>query len=106
MKHRHPASSYAVVGAAALVTLAGGKVSMCAIAVGGVMANPVRASTAEKALTGQTATDEHIAAAAGKVADAISEPFGDLYASGEYRTHLATVLVKRALLKAVERAKG
>ncbi len=105
-KHRHPASSYAVVGVAALVTVDGGKVSACAIAVGGAMANPARASAAEKALTGQAPTAENIAAAAAKVAEAVEDPLSDLYASGEYRTHLATVLAKRALMKAAERAKG
>ena len=30
---------------------------------------------------------------------------GDVYASGEFRIHLASVLAKRALTAAVERAK-
>jgi CO/xanthine dehydrogenase FAD-binding subunit len=31
---------------------------------------------------------------------------GDTYASGEYRVHLASVLARRALSAAVERARG
>jgi carbon-monoxide dehydrogenase medium subunit len=106
VKHRHPASSYAVVGAAALVMVSKGQVTAARIAVGGATVNPVRASAAEKALTGQAATAENIAAAAAKVAEAIENPLSDNYASGEYRTHLATVLARRALMKAVERAGG
>jgi carbon-monoxide dehydrogenase medium subunit len=106
LKHRHPASSYAVVGVAALVMVKNGKITAARIAVGGATVNAVRASAAEKALAGQAATAESIAAAAAKVAEAIVNPLSDNYASGEYRTHLATVLAKRALLKAVERAGG
>jgi len=105
MKHRHPASSYAVVGVAAMVGLEGGKVTRTNICVGGVSGMPVRCSEAEAALTGQTPTAENIAAAAAKVAGALKNATGDHYASAEYRVHLATVMTKRALMQAVERAK-
>jgi carbon-monoxide dehydrogenase medium subunit len=104
LKHRHPASSYAVVGAAAIVTVDGGKCSKVSVVIGGVTTKATRASAVEKALTGQAA--DAVAAAAEKVADSISDPIGDHYASGEFRTHLAGVLVKRALLEAVVRATG
>lgn len=103
-KHRHPASGYAVVGVAAIVMVADGKVTAARVAVGGVTVNPVRAANAEAALVGQAPSAENIAAASAKVAEAINGPLSDAYASGEYRQHLATVLAKRALLKAVERA--
>jgi carbon-monoxide dehydrogenase medium subunit len=105
LKHRHPASSYAVVGVAAMIGLEGGKVSRTSICVGGVAGMPVRCSDAEAALTGQAPTAENIAAAAAKVAGALKNAHGDHYASAEYRVHLASVLAKRALLKAAERAK-
>jgi len=41
-----------------------------------------------------------------KVREAITDPMSDVYASGEYRRHLATVMARRALMKAVERARG
>ncbi|MFQ5967949.1 MAG: FAD binding domain-containing protein [Acidimicrobiia bacterium] len=104
VKHRHPASSYAVVGVAALVALADGTCSEVRVSIGGVTANPVSISGATKALGGKEPTDDAIAAAAGTVADAISDPIGDLYASGEFRVHLAEVLTKRALSAAVDRA--
>ena len=106
LKHRHPASSYAVVGVAALVEIAGGKCGSIALAVGGVTVKPVRATTAEQALTGRTADDAAFAAAAENVRDAIHDPLSDLYASGEYRTHLAVVMTKRALALAARRARG
>ncbi len=100
MKHRHPASSYAVVGVAAIVTVDGGSCTAAAIGVGGVTGKPERASAAEAALVGQTPTDETIAAAAAAVAGDLANPIGDLYASGEFRVHLASVLTKRALSEA------
>jgi carbon-monoxide dehydrogenase medium subunit len=104
LKHRHPASSYAVVGVAAIVTKENGACSRVSVVVGGATANPVHAVAAEKVLTGKPLNDETISAAAAKVADAIQDPLGDIYASGEYRTHLATVLAGRALKLAAERA--
>jgi len=74
--------------------------------VGGVSANPVRVTAAESALTGQAPGEAALAAAAAHVAGAIAKPISDLYASGEYRVHLAGVLAKRALAKAVERAQA
>jgi carbon-monoxide dehydrogenase medium subunit len=106
LKHRHPASSYAVVGVATLVELKDGKCARVGITVGGVMARPVRATAAEAALAGKTPDAAAIAAAAEKVGDAIQRPLSDLYASGEFRTHLARVLAKRALTLAAERARG
>jgi carbon-monoxide dehydrogenase medium subunit len=103
-KHRHPASSYAVVGVAALVTVAGGKCSKVSLVVGGVSVNPVRAAAAEAALTGQAPGDASFAAAAAKVGESVAKPISDLYASGEYRVHLASVLARRALATAASRA--
>lgn len=106
LKHRHPASSYAVAGVAAMVGLGkDGTVTRVSLAVGGVTGTAVRCSAAEKALTGMLPTAENIAAAAAKVAEALPHPLGDHYASAEYRVHLATVLAKRALTAAAERAK-
>jgi carbon-monoxide dehydrogenase medium subunit len=105
-KHRHPASYYAVVGVAALITLEKGKCARVALAVGGVMATAVRALAAEQALTGQPADEANIAQAAEKVGEAIVRPMSDVYASGDYRTHLAKVLARRALTAAAARARG
>jgi carbon-monoxide dehydrogenase medium subunit len=103
-KHEHPASGYAVVGAAAMVMLASGQCSGARIAVGGVTAKPVSASAAEAALMGKPLDEANIAAAAALVAGAITDPIGDHYASAEYRIHLATVLARKAIAKAAKKA--
>jgi len=103
-KHDHPASGYAVVGVAAVVMVSGGVCSGASIAVGGATPKPVTATAAAGALKGQKLTADNIAAAAARVADAITDPLSDYYASGEYRQHLATVLAKRALTAAAGRA--
>jgi carbon-monoxide dehydrogenase medium subunit len=105
MKHRHPASSYAVVGVAAMVMMSGGKCTGARLAVGGATANPVRVKAAEDALNGSAADEAACAAAASHVAAALKNPMSDLYASADYRVHLATVLAKRALMAAAGGAK-
>jgi aerobic carbon-monoxide dehydrogenase medium subunit len=103
-KHAHPASRYAVVGVAAVVTLEGGSCKEARITVGGATASPVHATAAAESLIGGPGSEEAIAAAAEKVPESITRAIGDTYASGEYRLHLAKVLAARALRKAVERA--
>ncbi len=104
LKHRHPASSYCVVGVAAVVTVEGGACTRARLTVGGLTAPPVHATAAADALTGGPGSEEAIAAAAEKVEESIPEAIGDAYASSEYRTHLAKVLAARALARAFERA--
>ena len=104
LKHRHPASSYAVVGVAAMVGLEAGKVSRAVVVVGGATANPVHAGAVEEALVGMEPTEENIVAATDKMN--IDASLGDAYASAEYRAHLAKVMAKRALMLAIQRAQG
>jgi aerobic carbon-monoxide dehydrogenase medium subunit len=104
LKHRHPASSYAVVGVAAMLGLEGGKVTRAVVVVGGATANPMHAKAVESALMGMEPTAENIAAAADKMD--IEATMGDAYASTEFRAHLARVMAKRALMLAAERAGG
>ena len=104
LKHRHPASSYAVVGVAALLDVKDGKCAKASLVVGGVTTRPVRVAAAEAALVGQPATDASFAAAAGKIGAALKDPLSDPYASGEFRKHLASVLARRALATAAGRA--
>ena len=106
VKHRHPASGFAVVGVAALVGLSDGMCSRVSLVIGGVITNPVHATAAEQALVGQAPTEANFAAAADTVAEVLADPLGDIYASGEYRVHLAKVMARRALMKAAERAQG
>jgi aerobic carbon-monoxide dehydrogenase medium subunit len=104
VKHSHPASRFAVVGVAAVVSVEGGSCSNARVTVGGVTSPPVHATAAAESLVGGPGSEEAIAAAAEKVPEAISRATSDVYASGEYRTHLAKVLAARALRRAFERA--
>ena len=104
VKHRHPASFYAVVGVAAVVAVEGGACTQARVTVGGAATSPVHATAAAEALVGGDGSEDAIAAAAAKVPEAIPSPTGDTYASAEYRTQLAGVLAGRALTKAFERA--
>ncbi len=106
LKHRHPASSYAVVGVAAVVSVEDGTCTAARLTVGGVTSPPVHATAAAEALTGSSGSPDAIAAAAARVPQSLAGATGDVYASGEYRTHLAQVLAARALAKAFERAAG
>ena len=104
-KMPHPASRYAVVGVAAVVTVSGGRYTAASVAVGGVESTPVKASSVEAALVGASADAGTIAAAAKAVAsDLTGEAMGDVFASGEYRRAMAAVYVARALTAATERA--
>jgi carbon-monoxide dehydrogenase medium subunit len=99
-KFRHPASGYAVVGVAAVVSTGDdGTVESARIAVTGATSKATRASAAEQALVGKKLDDESIAAAAAVAADGL-EINGDFFASEEYRRHLVGVLTGRALKKA------
>jgi carbon-monoxide dehydrogenase medium subunit len=102
--HEHPASSYSVVGVAAMIGLENGRCARVSLVVGGATINPVHAEAAENALTGKEPGAVNIETAAALAAQAITNPMSDLYASSEYRLHLASVLAKRALMKAAARA--
>ena len=105
VKFSHPASRYAVVGAAASVTMIAGSVGTAAVALGGLVPVATRATSVEQALAGQAPSAAAIAAAAAAVsADLGDDLIGDIYASAEYRRAMAPVCVKRALTAAVERA--
>lgn len=104
-KFAHPASRYAVVGAAALVQVAEGTIASARVALGGLLPNARRAASVEQALTGASPTDEAVAAAAKHVtADLGADVAGDIYASAEYRAAMAPIYIKRAVMNAVARA--
>lgn len=103
----NPASRYAMVGAAAQVTLQGNACTAAGVAVGGLTPKATRASAVEAALVGSKVDDEAIAAAAAKVADDLGDDvMGDMHASADYRRKMAPVFVRRALETAVARARS
>ena len=100
----HPASGFAIVGVAAVVTRGNdGSVAKAAIAVTGAAATPFRATAAEKALVGTRGDAAAVAKAAAAAAAGLTA-LDDLAASARYRTHLVTVFAARAINLALERA--
>ena len=102
LKHPHPASGYAVVGVAVALQISGGKCQKAAIGINGVAGKAYRASAVEKALVGKALDEKTVADAAAHAADG-ADVQSDLYASSEFRAHLASVYTKRAILKAASR---
>ena len=104
-KMAHPASFYAVVGGAVVVTMDGERCTAASVAVGGLTPRPVRAPAVEAALTGATLTVDSIAAATANLGEDLVaagvDIIGDVYASAEYRAGVAPVEVKHALLHAI-----
>ena len=122
-KFPHPASHLPLAGVAVVLTyqggtytgedghvtdLADGSIADAAIAVTGISPRPYRARAAEAVLNGAFPTPETLAAAAAQVTtdsatgDRVSL-LGDQHASADYRAHLAEVLTRRALAKAIAR---
>jgi carbon-monoxide dehydrogenase medium subunit len=105
-KHPHPASGYALVGVAAVVTLGDGDVVREArVAITGTGARPTRAVGVERALAGQRADEDAIARAAARASDGL-ELRGDLQGPPEYKANLVTVYTRRALARAVGRTRA
>lgn len=94
----HPASGFAVIGVAVRLKKAAGKIAMARIAVTGLSSHGFRAHNAEKLLE-SGASGAAAAAVVGEGIDANS----DLYASAEYRLHLARVHAGRAIARALSR---
>jgi carbon-monoxide dehydrogenase medium subunit len=104
LKAPHKASFYAVVGAAAIVTLApDGTCQSARLGITGLADRSFRAGSAEAALAGQRLDEATVWAALGSLGEGM-EPLSDVYASADYRRHLVRTYAARALLLAVSRA--
>jgi len=102
-----PASGFAIVGAAARLTLgSGGKVERVAVGLTGVAPKAYRAAAVEKALTGKKASEKLLAEAARHAVPQDVELLSDLHASAEYRKAMAVVFTRRALEDALARAQS
>lgn len=102
-KLSHPASRYAVVGVCAVLGMDNGVCTSARIAIGGATARPVLSPGAAASLVGSPITDATLIHAAQAISDEVShQTMGDLYASSEYRTAMAGVFLKRAVLSAME----
>src|SRR5256885_3300415 len=100
----HPASRFAIVGAAAALTLDGrGTVQRVRVALTGLSPKVARAFRVEKALEGTVPSPASLDAAAEKAAEGL-ELRADAIGSADYNAPLAAVFTRRALRRAVARA--
>jgi carbon-monoxide dehydrogenase medium subunit len=97
-----PASGFAIVGAAARIRMAGGKVVMARVGVTGLAGKPYRATAVEKALEGTPGSPADIQKAAALVTEGV-DANSDLHASADYRKHMARVYTMRAVAVAASR---
>jgi aerobic carbon-monoxide dehydrogenase medium subunit len=86
-----------------VLTLSGGKCNSAAVALTNVGDTPLLATEAAAALIGTSLDDAAIAEAARR-AQAIAKPSPDGSGPADFRTHVAGVMVKRAIARAGERA--
>ena len=96
---------FALVGAAAAVTVARGRTETARVALFGTGPTPVRAAAAESLLVGN-APGAALVAEAARAAAASLDPDSDLHATGHYRKRVAKTLAERALTDAFARAKA
>lgn len=105
-KFEQPASHLPLAGVCAAVALTDGVIASARIAATGVAGRAFRAREAEAALTGQEPTAQVLDAAAAQIRAAVSRPLEDIHATGSFRLHLAEILTRHALRRAVTRAGG
>jgi len=100
-KMAHPATFYAVVGGAVIVTVENNRCTAARVAVGGLTPSPVRARSVETALVGRELTMQTISQAVTNLSDDLGDNIiGDVYASEDFRRQVVGVEVKHALLHA------
>ncbi len=96
----------AVVGVGIRLTLSeGGSIADARICLGAVAPTVIRATEAERALTGQSPSEALFARAA-ELAQRAARPISDVRGSAEFRRYLVGAMTKRCLGIALERAKA
>lgn len=105
MKVHQPASGFAIVGVAVSLTRNDdGSCASASVGITGVASIAYRAKEVENALIGTSLDEQAIASASQHATDGV-DANSDLFASEDYRRHLAQVYTQRAILTATERAK-
>lgn len=96
-------TDYAVAGASAWVEKSNGSISEARVALTGVGLKPELTRGVMEALVGTDGSDSVVASAAERAVEGITV-LEDLYGSVEYKTHLAKVMVRRAVSQAISEA--
>lgn len=95
----------AVVNAAVAVVMDGDTVKSARIAIGSCAPTPLLATEAGALLAGNAVSDGLLQRVGDAASDATT-PISDMRGTAKYRKHLARVLTKRAVLGAIDRARG
>jgi carbon-monoxide dehydrogenase medium subunit len=103
-KFQRVAQAWAIVGVAALVRREGDSIAEARVGLTNMGSTPLRALATERALAGVSTANGGIAAAA-EQADQGTQPSADLSAQPDYRRHLARVLTRRAVDRALAGAR-
>lgn len=104
-KYADPASGYALVGVAAMVTLGdGGVVERARVAITGYASHARRITSVEDALNGKAATPAELEAAAGRAINGL-EPREATAGNAAHKANLVAVYTRRALVRAADRAR-
>ena len=99
-KQKRKIGDYATAAAAVVLSKSGGKIDSVDIALTNLSETPLLATAAAERLSGSSGDDADIAAAASMCAD-ICEPAQDQRGPAEFRKYLASVLVGRAIRRAL-----
>jgi carbon-monoxide dehydrogenase medium subunit len=99
-KFHRVAQAWAIVGVAAVVRRDGDRIAEARVGLTNMGPTPLRASATEQALAGAAVRNGGVEAAAEHAAEGTS-PASDLSAQADYRQHLARVLTRRAVERAL-----
>ena len=105
LKIERKVGDYAISAVAVQLTMDGDICTAARIGLTNVSSVPMRALKAEQALIGQEVTAQ-ILETVGQAAAAECDPSPDLRGGVAYKRDLTRILTKRAIRKAIERAKG
>jgi len=103
-KQKRKTGDYATAAAAVVLTMSGSACASAAIALTNVADTPLFAKEAADVVVG-TGLDEAAVSEAVRRARAIANPSADGRGPVAFRTHIAGVMVRRALIRAKERAR-
>jgi carbon-monoxide dehydrogenase medium subunit len=103
-KWPHPASRFAIVGVAAVLTVDRGNVQSARVVISGLGPKIARAAAVEKAVQGKAADAAAFKAAAAHAAEGI-QVRDDANGSAAYKKNLVAVVAERALTRAAGRVR-
>ena len=104
-KLKRKIGDYATAAAAVVITISGGKCTSASVGLTNVGETPLWAEEAGAILTGAT-LDKATIDKAVAAAEAITSPASDMRGPAEYRTKMAGMMMRRALDRAMTRAKA